>query len=276
MARHAALFSDHRHRPAETYIQSRSQPGAKAGAGLKPSYRLPRMASVSTFDSSMGVGIYSFADAARFIGAESREVRRWMLGYTHHGRRKESSFSTPLWNSQFAKSDIEGLGFKDLIELRFVHTFRDEGVSLHIIRRTLEIARERLSTPYPFTCKKFRTDGKRIFMEVLEETGDESLVDVLKQQNVIQRVIGPSLREGVELDLQGEATRWFPLHHSKDIVFDPTRKFGQPILTDYDFPTAAIADAVTAEAGNQKRVAKIYDIPLAAVRKAVEFEASVA
>lgn len=199
-----------------------------------------------------------------------------MLGYTHKKRSGDPSFSAPLWRSQLATSEIEGLGFKDLIELRFVHTFRDEGVSMQIIRRTLEVARERLSSPYPFTCKKFKTDGRAIFMEVVEETGDESLVDVVKQQNVIRKVIGPSLREGVELDMQDEAARWFPLRNSKAIVFDPARKFGQPILADYDIPTAAIVEAVKAESGNEKRVAKLYEVPLSAVRKAVEFESRVA
>lgn len=230
------------------------------------------MQSQSTF----GVGVYSFADAARFIGAKPRELRRWTLGYSHKTRSGDDAFSSPLWRTQLVDTDIEGLGFKDLIELRFVHAFRDEGVSLQVIRRTLEVARERLSAPYPFTCKKFRTDGKRIFMEVVEETGDESLVDVEKQQNVIQKVIGPSLREGVELDMQGEAARWFPLRGSKAIVFDPTRKFGQPILAEFDIPTVAIVDAVRAEGGNEKRVAKLYEVSLAAVRKALEFESRVA
>jgi len=226
--------------------------------------------------ATLGVGVYSFADAARFIGAKPRDLRRWTLGYSYKTSKGDETFSSPLWRLQLADTEIEGLGFKDLIELRFVHAFRDEGVSLSVIRRTLEVARERLSAPYPFTCKKFKTDGKRIFMEVVEETGDESLVDVEKQQNVIQKVIGPSLREGVELDMQGEAARWFPLRGSKAIVFDPTRKFGQPILAEYDVPTIAIVDAVKAEGGNERRVAKLYDVPLTAVRKALEFESEVA
>lgn len=237
--------------------------------------RLPIMGISMQSHGSFGVGLYSFADAARFIGAKPRDLRRWTLGYAHKTKNGDDAFSSPLWRTQLADTNVEGLGFKDLIEIRFVLAFRQEGVSLQVIRRTLEVARERLASPYPFTCKKFRTDGKRIFMEVIEETGDESLVDVEKQQNVIQKVIGPSLREGVELDVQGEATRWFPLGASRAVVFDPSRKFGQPILADYDVPTIAIADAVKAEGGNERRVAKLYDVPLPAVRKALEFESRV-
>ena len=55
-------------------------------------------------------------------------------------------------------------------------------------------------------------------------------------------------------------------------MFDPARKFGQPILAEFDIPTIAIFDAVRAEGGNEKRVAKLYEVPLATVRKALEFE----
>ena len=226
----------------------------------------------SPMQKSLGIGIYSFADAARFIGAKPVELRRWMLGYNHKSKDGEQIFSKPLWKNQLSNLDVEGLGFQDLIELRFIHTFRGTGVSLNTIRRTLDVARERLSTPYPFTCQKFKTDGRTIFMQVLEETGDESLVDVLKQQNVMNKIIGPSLRAGVELDLRGSATRWFPLKNSKAIVFDPTRKFGQPILNFFDIPTAAIVESVKAESGNHQRVANLFDVPVLAIKKALEFE----
>lgn len=220
---------------------------------------------------TLGVGIYSFADAARFIGAKPADLRRWMHGYSY-STRDGQDYSAPLWDTQLADTDIDGLGFKDLIELRFVQTFRDAGVPLTLIRNTLIEAKERLSTPYPFTCKKFKTDGKRIFMEVVEKTGDESLVDVVKRQNVIAKIIGPSLREGVEHDMRGNAARWFPIKNSKAVVFDPARKFGQPILTEFGVPTAAISEAVKAEGGDQKLVARIYEVSIAAVKKAVEFE----
>lgn len=220
---------------------------------------------------TLGVGVYSFADAARFIGAKPQDLRRWLHGYNYQTRDGED-FSAPLWETQLADTDIDGVGFKDLIELRFVQTFRNAGVSLPLIRSTLMEAKERFSSPYPFTCKRFKTDGKRIFMEVVEKTGDESLVDVVKRQNVIAKVIGPSLREGVELDMRGNARRWFPIKNSKAVVFDPARKFGQPILTDFGVPTAAISEAVKAEGGDQKLVAKIYEVSVAAVKKAVEFE----
>ena len=216
--------------------------------------------------------MYSYADAARFIGGKARELRRWVSGLEHRHGKGSTGASPGLWKPQLSSTEAEGLGFKDLIELRFVRTFRDEGVSLSVIRRTLDVAREQFAAPYPLTSRRFRTDGKRIFLEVVEESGDESLVDLSRRQNVIRKVIGPSLREGVELDMQGEAVRWYPLRQSKAVVLDPLRHFGEPILSESGIPTIAVADAVTAEDGDEKRVARIFEVSPAAVRKALEFE----
>ena len=225
--------------------------------------------------SDFGVGIYSFADAARFIGAESRDLRRWMKGHTV-ARVDGKHDYVPLWTSQLAETDIDGIGFRDLVELRFVHTFVSWGVPLQLIRRTIEELRERLGREYPFTSTAFKTDGKRIFMEMLDANGDSALVDVVKRQNVMAKVIGPSLRDGVELNVDDEATRWYPVGRSKAVVLDPMRRFGQPILAESGIPTVAVAQAVKAEGGDLNRVARLYEISIAAVRKAVAFETQVA
>lgn len=220
---------------------------------------------------TFGVGIYSFVDAARLIGADSRELRRWMKGYTT-SRSGQSFNYKPLWTSQLVGSEIDGIGFRDLIELRFIRTFVAGGVPLTLIRRTVEELREQLELKYPFTSTAFKTDGRRIFMEMLDENGDRALVDVVKHQNVMAKVIGPSLREGIELNLDDEATRWYPIPRSKAIVLDPNRNFGHPVIADSGVPTIAIAEAVTAEGGDVNRVAHMYEVSAAEVRKAVAFE----
>lgn len=229
------------------------------------------MSNPTQFQGTFGVGIYSFADAARFIGAEPQELRRWMQGYTTT-RGGEKYKYQPLWNSQLADVGIDGIGFRDLIELRFVRTFVAGGVPLFLIRRTIQELRERLGSEYPFTSTAFKTDGRRIFMEILDENGDKSLVDVVKRQNVMAKVIGPSLREGIELNLDDEATHWYPVSRSKTIVFDPNRSFGHPIIAESGVPTVAVAETVKAEDGDVNRVARLYGISATDVRKAVAFE----
>jgi uncharacterized protein (DUF433 family) len=245
------------------------------GTATAAFYRLTDMGIPMQSQATLGVGIYSFVDAARFIGSESRDLRRWMLGHTAT-RDGEKHHYAPLWTSQLAETDIEGVGFRDLIELRFVRTFIASGVPLNLIRRTIDELRERLGNEYPFTSTAFKTDGKRIFMEMLDDNGDKALVDVVKRQNVMGKVIGPSLREGIELNVDDEAMRWYPLPRSKTIVFDPQRSFGQPILSESGVPTIAIAEVLKAEGGDVKRVAALYEVSVADVRKAAAYEAQVA
>ena len=153
---------------------------------------------------SLGVGLYSYADAARFIGGSSSELRRWLKGY--QGRKHGNPEAhPPLWKSQWADSEIDGIGFRDLIVLRFVRTFVACGVPLNLVRRTIVELNERLGKEYPFTSTSFKTDGRRIFMELVGDSGDAALVDVVKRQDVMRRVIAPSLRDGVELGIDDRA-----------------------------------------------------------------------
>lgn len=224
---------------------------------------------------TFGLGLYSYADAARFIGGRPHELRRWLKGYTgqHNGQR---TVLAPLWSPQWTGSGIEGVGFRDLVELRFVRTFVACGVPLNLIRHTIDEVHEQLGKDYPFTSTSFKTDGRRIFMELLDASGDAALVDVVKRQDVIRKVIAPSLRDGIELSVEDKAERWFPVKGSRAVVFDPHRSFGQPILAASGVPTIAIAEALQAEDGDEQRVARLYAVSLADVRKAAAFEQRVA
>lgn len=103
---------------------------------------------------SLGLGLYSYADVARFIGGKPSELRRWVKGYEsrRHGSVQEHP---PLWSSQWAGTDIDGIGFRDPLELRFILTFVACGVPLNLIRRTIAELRERLGKDYPFTSTSF-------------------------------------------------------------------------------------------------------------------------
>src|SRR5882757_3049687 len=90
----------------------------------------------------LGIGYYSVPEAARLLGMPPRTINRWLGGYSYSNRGMPSVME-PLWIPQLPKVDghIE-LGFRDLIELRFVHAFVKAGLGLYAIRRCLAYARE--------------------------------------------------------------------------------------------------------------------------------------
>lgn len=222
---------------------------------------------------ALGIGFYTAGDAARLLGVSARSIRRWLGGYnyTQNGEKRRVE---PLWEPQLPRDDdhIE-LGFRDLIELRFVNAFLNAGLGLKTIRHCLDYARQCVDDDRPFSTRRFRTDGKTIFLESASTAGDESLLDLKNEQYAIKTVIERTFKD---LDIDNDAvSRWRPYKGKPSIVIDPEFVFGQPTTAKYNVPTIALAQAVKAE-GSAKAVASLFEVPLSVVRDAVAFEASLA
>lgn len=225
------------------------------------------MKSMSSASRLLGVGLYTASEASLYTGISAKDIRRWMFGYMANG-----VFQPGIWAPELADTAEKTLSFHDLLEIRFVHAFRKHGVSLQAIRHASSQAKELFDQAYPFTCRRFQTDGRSIFATVLNETGDESLLDLVKKQYAFQQVIKPSLYDGIDYAQEGSAERWYPVKRSKAIVLDPERNFGKPVVTAAGVDTASIFMAYQAEGQDAKRVAMLYEIPTAAVEAAVSFE----
>jgi uncharacterized protein (DUF433 family) len=220
-------------------------------------------------NSLIGIGLYTIPEAARLTRISVPRIRRWLAGY-HYSVAGVEHASAPLWTPEVPKfgSKLE-LSFRDLMELRFVSLFLESGLSLHVVRRAMERAREITGEERPFSTQRFRTDGRSIFLEIAEETGEPLLLDLKHDQYLFHRLVAPSFKD---IDFEGGVpARWWPASASKGIVLDPKRCFGKPIVADYDVPTAALADAYKVR-GSSKIVAADYQVSEKAVREAVAFE----
>lgn len=217
----------------------------------------------------VNVGSYTAIEAARLLHTPVRNIRRWMAGY-EHGPRDDRKFSPPLWTSQLAMIDEQlEIGFRDLIELRFVKAFVGAGVGLLAVRNCLARARECVQDDRPFSTQRFRTDGRTIFLETFEGSDEPKLLDLKSRQYVFKRVFEESFRD---LDLEDDAVaRWRPYKGKRSIVIDPTRAFGQPVASAYGVPTIVLADAAKAE-GSAASAARLFEVPISVVRDAINFE----
>jgi uncharacterized protein (DUF433 family) len=232
-------------------------------------------------DDVLGRGVYGAAEALRLINFRRRyevsthsvsrqTVARWLRGYDY-SRNGITHHSDPLWPPDYINEDntIE-LSFRDLIELRFVKAFRDVGLSLPTIRECFMRAVDAVNDQRPFSTRKFRTDGRTIFLEITHDIREGELLDLKRRQGAFHRIVAPSLHD-LEFDADIVA-RWFPLGMSrKTIVIDPARAFGRPVVADGGVPAEVVYQAVETE-GTPEKVAKLYEVPLAAVRDAVSFQ----
>jgi uncharacterized protein (DUF433 family) len=219
--------------------------------------------------SLLGIGLYTVPEAARLVRVPEARIRRWLAGYRYSQGRKVRT-SAPLWQPEVPKlgPGIE-LGFRDLMELRFVELFLRRGLSLHAIRRAIEKAVDVFGVERPLSTQRFRTDGRSIFLEVATEMDEAALFDLERDQYLFRRIVAPSFKD-IDFD-KGIPARWWPASDRLGIVLDPKRSFGKPIVADHGVPTAALADAYRVR-GSFKLVGLDYDLPEKAVRQAVAFQ----
>lgn len=220
------------------------------------------------------IGIYSVPEAARLTGVTQQRIRRWIRGYTF-SYRSEVRQSPPVWERQLPSvNGTLALGFLDLMEVRFVNAFRAHGVSWKTLRLAAERARELFDATHPFCTKRFTTDGRSIFAEIREETGEAALVDVVRSQYAFRQVLAPYLH-GVEYDAANNVVRWWPLGQKRRVVVDPRRSLGQPIVQPEGVPTSILANAYRHEE-DVRVVADWYAVSAKSVKDAVEFEGRLA
>ncbi|QNI03593.1 DUF433 domain-containing protein [Halomonas sp. SH5A2] len=210
------------------------------------------------------IGLYSPKQAERLIGVEAEKIRRWLM--------PERSTKGPLWEPEpHALGAEDTLSFKDLLELRAVAEFRRHNVSLSVIREALHTLSEYLKRDYPLINPQLSTDGKQVFLKALEESGETSVIDLVKRQNVFKDVIVPSLIAGIKFDADGHPILWQPDPENPNIVVDPRFAFGKPIVLPSHMPTATLAQAVEVE-GSPEDAARAYDVTQEEVEDAVKFE----
>ena len=222
----------------------------------------------------IGAGIYTVPEASRLTRVSAARIRRWLKGYDFKSR-KERHHSNPVWTGQFEKmGEMLAVGFKDLMEIRFVNAFLNEGVSWKTMRDAHIAAKAKLGTDHPFCTHRFATDGREILLHQAQESGDTHLIDITNDQREFSRIVTPFLKE-LDFDHGSTLTRWWPLGKKRSVVVDPVRNMGQPTVTRSGVPTRVLASSVKAN-GSIESVAHWFEVAPAEVRDAVAFEQSLA
>ena len=214
--------------------------------------------------SRLGQGIYTVPEASRLSRVSSQRIRRWLRGYWY-ATSLGPNRTPPIISGDFGDAGV--LSFRDLIEVRFIDAFLRAGVSWRTIKVAQERARESLGTSHPFSSRRFRTDGGTILME----TGEQELLDLVRNQMAFKAIVGPFLYRGLEFGDRDDVVRWRPMRNRKTVVLDPARSFGQPIVDREGVPTATLARAYRVE-DSFAAVASWFEVSQVSVRVAVEFE----
>ena len=218
----------------------------------------------------LGIGIYGIPEAARITRIPAEQIRRWLWGYRYaaSGRPRQAP---PLWRPGVPQiGEAHALSFRDLIEVQFVHRFRQQGLSLQSIRRTIDLATRLLDESYPLSSVKFKTDGKRILAQVIEDPNERGAVFDLETGQYLFEFVLDYLYDALEYSDFDELVRWWPLGKDRRVLVDPRKSFGRAVVPE-GVPTSILAGSYRAE-GSVTAVARWFEVSEESVRDALELE----
>jgi uncharacterized protein (DUF433 family) len=212
-------------------------------------------------------GIYSVSEAAALIGESQQKIRAWVDGWPRSG------VPALVDNDLGWVDDRLAFSFANLMELRFVSVFA-KVVKIREIRAVMDEARRETRRAHPFATNiVFRTDGKKIIVEIAHRNNVTQLYDLKSRNFEIGGVMYRTLKQDVVYDPKGDAAAWFPRRGlAPNVMVHPRLAFGRPVLQEDGIPTEAIADAIKAEGGSVDKVAALFEISRRRVQEAVAFE----
>lgn len=212
--------------------------------------------------------IYSIPQIDRLVGLKPGTARRWLEGYSRAGRTYP-----PVLRSEPLGSEIVTWG--EFVETRLLAEYRDAGVSVIRMRPAIERLREQFNTRYPLAEARpfLNVLGRELVSQTQKEVALDKalqLVVVRSGQLVLAKPTDHFVRSveygGGE---EGVAERIHPAPDLREVVIDPLRQFGEPVVRSV--PTEIIAEQVRA-GDSIEMISELYELTTSQVAAAIRYE----
>ncbi|MEV4567280.1 DUF433 domain-containing protein [Nonomuraea sp. NPDC049419] len=211
---------------------------------------------------------YTMAQVDRLLGLPSGTARRWIDGYVRNGKPYP-----PVVREEHTGEDYATWG--EFVETRLLSEFRSAGVPLINMRPAIEVLRAETGSPYPLahSANLITSVGRELVKRVQDEVNlDEALqLVVLRNGQFMLTPPAETYMNAVRFNKRGDAVSIYPDPEFREIVIDPLRAFGEPVVDDRAVPTEVIAEQVRA-GDSEEMVAELYELSPEQVRAAVLFE----
>lgn len=213
--------------------------------------------------------VYGFGQVDDLLGLKAGTARRWIDGYERRGREYP-----PIVRESRLDNDFVRWG--EFVETKLLAAYRDAGVAMLRMRPVVEGLRQRFQVRYPLaTVRPYLDQDLRVVYEVQQEARLEDSMRLVVEAGSGQYVLAPDVRRfrriAVFEDFDGDSVvaRLRPLGERRQVVIDPVRRFGSPVVRST--PTDVLAELV--RAGEPVEwVAEQYDLTLEQVLDALEYE----
>jgi uncharacterized protein (DUF433 family) len=214
---------------------------------------------------------YAISEAAGYLQLPTSTLRSWLLGQRNYDAHRAARFFKPVID--IADSKQKQLSFINLVEAFVLAGIRrDHEVPLPKVRRALDYVRRSFGTRRPLAEEQFETDGADLFVEKYG-----ALVGVSQEGQLQMREMIRDRLKRVRRDLKGlpEKLILFPAAEAgegrADVVIDPKRSFGRPVLDGLGVRTTVVFERFMA-GENVEILARDYAVPAQAVQDAIRCE----
>ena len=177
--------------------------------------------------------LYTFAEAARFLGVPTSTFSTWAKGYVRRPPGRQAVRGAAILTSVEAPHNFPVIPFVGLAEGMVLAAFRRGGVSLQHIRQAVSILEREIGIEHALATRRLYTDGAVILYDYADaEDADDlaGLTEVVSRQKVFSPVVREYLKR-IEYGNDGWAEKLVsPATPRPVVVIDPRRSFGQPIF----------------------------------------------
>jgi len=210
-----------------------------------------------THEPKLGEGVYLTSDVAEILQLPYSKVRRWMIELWDNRLSENGKYS-------FGDPKNRAVNFYTLIEFYTFYQLREKGVSVQRILSAHKTISKELRISYPFATN-IRTDGRNIWYDYLDELVNANG----KQQLDLKSVLDPFLHK-IDFGKNNLAQIFYPLDKSKNVVVDPKRQFGQPIVNGRSLRVETLR-MLFAGGESKKNICLLYDLKPSEVDDALKY-----
>lgn len=181
--------------------------------------------------------LYTVTEAARYLDVPASTLTTWAKGYRRRGKGRPEVTGSPVLTTVTSPGRGPVIPFVGLAEGLVLTATRRAGVPLQRIRPALARLDVELGLHHALASSRLYTDGAGVLYDYGETGEDEDaaraareLVVVRSDQRVFNEVVEACLRR---LEFADDGYVQFirlPAYEVAEVVVDPARGFGQPIL----------------------------------------------
>ncbi len=209
--------------------------------------------------------VYGMAQVDRLLGLHPGTAERWIDGYTRSSRRYDPVV-------RVASTGDMVVTWGEFSEARLLAEFRTAGVPMVHMRPVVERLRDELGVVYPLAYARpwLEAQGRELVARIQIAVGLErrlALVVVRNDQLVLSHGT-ESFVEAVRFE-EGVVRLIRPDPRYDQVVFDPLRQFGEPIVRSV--PTAIVAEQYRA-GDSIELIAELNSLTTEQVEQAIRFE----